>query len=85
MTIEMLVDSTGEYQAKVSGLVHAFLEQEQDTIERLSKGEELRQKQVFKNGFERYDCTFCYRKAGVLGLNRLEVFINGVFTAVVKC
>lgn len=85
MTIEMLVNSTGEYQAKVNGLVYAFLEQEEANLSRLVTGEDYRHKQVFKQGFERYDCTFCYRKGGVFGTNRLEIFINGVFTAVVTC
>lgn len=85
MTIEMLVISTGDYQAKVNGLIHQFLDQHQNRLKALVKGEEMRHKQVYTLGLERYDCVFCYRKSGSFGLDRLEVFINGVFTAVAKC
>lgn len=85
MVIEMLTNDTGEYRAKVSGLVNRFLEDEKEAIRQLHKSDCLRRNRTFVSGMERYDCLFCYFKGSSFGSDRLEVFINGLFTAVVKC
>lgn len=85
MIIEMLENDTGEYRAKVSALVHQYLEDEKQAIKRLRTSERLRTRRTVTHGIERYDCLFCYFKSSSFGVDRLEVFVNGVFTAIVKC
>lgn len=86
MEIEMLRQDTGEFRARLSYFVQEFLNENEDHITSMVKGEvfQKRKEITLDQEAQYYDMTFIFKKGGLIKKSNLEVIVNGAMTAKIQ-
>lgn len=86
MEMQMLTQDTGEFRGRVSYFVSKFIEAHSQRISQLANGEKFRKSMIFVNekACSSFEVNFVYYKLGIFKSDQLEVYINGVYVAIVK-
>ena len=85
MYIDMHRQDTGEFRARLTYFIKDFLNEHQDKIGQLYKGDRLTvHKEIsLPNESQYYDLNFIFTKGGFFSESKLQVIANGTLVATV--